>query len=483
MQTPSIKKKQVAQAIGALVLALGTQQALGTGFQLNEQSASSMGNAFAAGAAFTDDVSAMFWNPAALSSFSRTQVSAGVNIIVPSIKFNNNASVPAGCYPPACSPAVTQPLGNNGGDAGGYNYTPNVSMVIPINPQWAFGLGINVPFGLKTEYDDGWIGRYQGLKSKIETLNVNPAISWKITPQFAVGVGINYQQTKATLTQNINYSGLMLQAAAGPPFNIAPGSATFNAIAGLTSGLDSKATITADDWAWGWNIGLAWDATPQLRIGASYRSEIKFSPTGNVGFENPTVTVPPGTPPQLAGTIAALAGGVNSQALYGRGVNADITFPAIANVSFVYKVNQQWEVMGDVQYTGWSSIPRLAFNTTSPPGLPAVPLNWDDSYKISAGASYKVSDQWKLRFGVAYDQTPVTNDPTVRLPDSDRWWLAIGTEYKWTPNWKFDAGFVYIFADSPSFNQNQGSTPSNALVNGTYDASVWILSLQATYTF
>ena len=481
MQSASMKKKQLAQAVAALVLGLASTQTFGTGFQLNEQSASSIGNAFAAGAAFTDDVSAMWWNPAALSQFSKPQVAAGLNIIVPSIKINNNASQPAGCYPPACSPAVLQPLGNNGGDAGGYNYTPNLSMVVPINQQWAFGLGINVPFGLVTEYDDGWIGRYQGLKSKIETLNVNPALSWKINPQFAVGVGVNYQQVKATLTQNVNYSGALLQAAAGA--GVAPGSPTFNAIAGLTPGLDSKATITADDWAWGWNIGLAWDATPQLRLGASYRSEIKYSASGNVSFSNPTVTVPAGTPPQLAGTIAALSAGVNSQALFGRGVNSDITLPAIANLSFVYKVNQQWELMGDVQYTGWSSIPQLAFSTTSPPSLPTVALNWDDSWKFSAGASYKVSDQWKARFGVAYDQTPVTNAPTVRLPDSDRWWLAIGGEYKWTPNWKFDAGFVYIFADSPSFNQNQGSTPSNALVNGSYDASVWILSMQATYTF
>ena len=56
---------------------------------------------------------------------------------------------------------------------------------MPINPQWSFGLGINVPFGLKTEYDDGWIGRYQGLKSEIKTINVNPALSWQVTPTLA----------------------------------------------------------------------------------------------------------------------------------------------------------------------------------------------------------------------------------------------------------------------------------------------------------
>ena len=207
MQTA--KKKQVAHAVGALILGLGTTQALATGFQLNEQSGSGLGNAFAAGAAFTDDVSAMWWNPAALSSFSRMQAAGVVNVITPSIKFNNDNSLPA----------ANQPLGGNGGDAGGVNFVPNAYFVFPINQQWAFGLGINVPFGLTTEYDDGWIGRYQGLKSKIETININPAISWKLTPEFAVGVGVNYQQIKATLTNNVkgsvlNYSvGLVVEGA------------------------------------------------------------------------------------------------------------------------------------------------------------------------------------------------------------------------------------------------------------------------------
>jgi long-chain fatty acid transport protein len=114
-----------------------------------------------------------------------------------------------------------------------------------------------------------------------------------------------------------------------------------------------------------------------------------------------------------------------------------------------------------------------------------IACDWpsEQPQRLEAGHALATDDQWKARVGVAFDQTPVTNDPTVRLPDSDRWWLATGVEYKWTPNWKFDAGFAYIFADSPSFNQNQGNTARYGLVNGSYDASVWILSMQVTYAF
>jgi long-chain fatty acid transport protein len=472
MITP-FRRTLVATAVGGFAVALSAGPAFGTGFQLNEQSASSIGNAFAAGAAFTDDVSAMWWNPAALSLFPRAQGAAVLNIITPSVKFRNDASLPA----------FNQPLGNDGGDAGGYNFVPNMYVSVPINQQFAFGLGINTPFGLTTEYDNGWIGRYQALKSSIQTINVNPALSWKVTPEFAVGAGVNYQRLSATLTQNGNYSaGLAsaagLAAAAGQiPAALIP------AIVAATPGLDSLVTIKGDDDTWGWNVGAAWDVTPQVRLAAAYRSEMKYKVQANSDYNHPTPAPPAGTPAVVVGAINSLSTLVNA-GLRGKGLTSDITLPQIANISARWQVDPKWEVMADAQWTGWSSVPELRFVPTDGSPSSAIPLNWDDTWKIAVGASYRPNDQWKVRFGVAYDQTPVTNEPTPRLPDSDRWWFAVGGEYKWTPNWKLDAGFVYIAADSPSFfNRNSGSTAQFGLINGKYDASVTIFSMQATYSF
>lgn len=469
MKRPNFRRSAVATAVAGSVLALSAAPALATGFQLNENSGSGLGNAFAAGAAMTDDVSAMWWNPAALSQFKTRQLAAAVHVITPKIEFNNSASLAA----------TNQPLGGTGGDAGGANFVPNMYFSIPINPQWAFGIGVNAPFGLTTEYDDGWLGRYQTLKSQIKTVNVNPALSWQATPQLALGAGVSFMWLDATLSQNVNYSGALLQAAAQN--GIAPGSATFNAIAGLTPGLDSKSTIRADDTAWGWNVGVAWDVTPQLRLAASYRSEVDIKASGDVDFNNPTISLPAGTPALLVGTINALANGINSTRLFNRSVGSDITLPQMANVSVLWRVDPRWDVMADAQWTGWSSIPQLAFQST--PAIPAVPLEWDDSWKLAVGATYRYNDQWKVRVGVAFDQTPVTSHPTPRLPDSDRWWFALGGEYRYSPNLKFDAGFVYIKGDDASFNQNLGSTATYGLINGTYEASTTIFSLQGTYSF
>jgi len=340
-----------------------------------------------------------------------------------------------------------------------------------------FGIGINAPFGLVTEYDDDFIGRYQGIKSDVKTINVNPAISWQATPNFAVGLGVNWQRIDAEFTQRVNYSGAIAQAAqqaaAGGqiPASLVP------TIVAATPGYESKAKIDGDDDAWGWNVGVLWDVSPTTRVGASYRSEIKYDIRGNASFENPTVTVPPA----LAPVLGVLTGAINTTTLYNSGVKTDIKLPAIVNVSFFSQISPQWDVMADAQWTGWSNISELRFNTT--PALTTVPLEWDDTWKLAVGASYRHNDQWKLRFGVAFDQTPVTSHPTPRLPDSDRWWFAVGGEYRHSPNLKFDAGFVYIKGDTANFSQNLGSTASFGLINGSYDASVTIFSLQGVYSF
>ena len=472
MHTVTIKKTQVAQAVGALALSLCAGQALGAAFALQEQNGSGLGNAYAGGAAAAEDASTVWSNPAGMSRFSTIQVSASVAGIFPSAKFNNDGSVNA-------SPA--QPLGNTGGEGGESAALPALYLVVPITRDWAFGLGIGVPFGLETSWDDGWLGRYQALRSKVETLNINPAISWRVTDAFSIGAGVNYQQIKATFTSNANYSGALAQAAAQaagqgliPPAAVPP-------FIGATTGLDSNVSITGDDYAWGWNVGFMWQASPDLRVGAHYRSSIKYDVSGNINIGNPAL---PALPPALAPIGAALAPAVNAQLASG-GVTAKIELPEIANLSIFARINPKWELMADVQYTGWSTIQQLAFVRTGPGApLPATPENFKNVWRVSGGANYVYNDQWKFRGGVAWDQSPVQDaDRTPRLPDADRVWFAGGVQYAMSQQLKFDLGLAYIWVDSMSSNQNAGNTAQNGLIKGSYDASVFIVGGQVSYSF
>ena len=89
-----------------------------------------------------------------------------------------------------------------------------------------------------------------------------------------------------------------------------------------------------------------------------------------------------------------------------------------------------------------------------------------------------------FRGGIAYDQTPVRDaQRTPRLPDNDRTWLAIGAQYKPMPNFWIDVGYAYLIISDPNINQNQGNTPQNGLIAGSYSSNVNLLSAQLTYTF
>ena len=471
----------VASAVGALLLTLTASHAWGAGFALQENSGSAIGNAFAGGAASAEDASTLWSNPAGMSRLASPQVAVAVHLITPSFKFHDEGS----------QPAAFQPLGGTGGDAGSLNVVPNLYAVMPINAQWSVGVGVNAPFGLVTEYDDNWLGRFQAVKSDIKTINVNPSVAWRVSDTFSVGVGVNWQRIDAELTSRVNYSAGLAQgagqAAAGgliPP-SLVP------QIIGLTPGLEAKAKVEGDDDAWGWNIGFLWDVTPQTRIGGQYRSSIKYTVSGTASFEYPAL---PAAPSPIVPVLQLLAAGVNSSICTGSpvgapgctstGISADIKLPDIANLSIFHRVNDQWDVMGDVQFTRWSVFRQLEFVRSNGTVLANTPENFDDAWRFSVGATYHWTDAWSFRGGLAYDQSPVnTADRTPRLPDSDRVWIAIGAQYRFNRNLALDAGYVYIPMRDADINQNAGSTAANGLIKGHYESNVNIFSAQLTYTF
>lgn len=450
-------------ALGALTSGAGSAQA--AGFQLNETSASGLGTAYAGGAAAAEDAATLWSNAAGLSRLSSRQAVGVLHLIKPSIKFRNDGS----------TPAAQQPLGGAGGDAGGLNVVPNLYLAWPIDSRWAVGLGVNAPWGLVTDYGDGWIGRFQGDKSDIQTLNLNPALSFKPAPGVALGLGLNAQRMKATFTNDVNYSGALLSAAGAA--GIAPGSATFNAIAAATPGLASQAVIKGDDDAFGWNAGVLWDLAAQHRLGLSYRSAMRFKVSGNARFTNPTVAVAG----PLGPTVAALSAGVNAQALADTGVTADVKLPPIANLSYFGSVGA-WDLMADLQWTGWSTIQSLTFVRANGSVLQSTPEHFKDSFKLALGFAHRPGGAWSWRSGLAYDQTPVRDAfRTPRLPDNDRVWLTAGAQFQPARDWRFDLGAAYIWVRKASIDADGGSAAGR--LRGRYDNNTMILSAQAVWAF
>jgi long-chain fatty acid transport protein len=417
----------LARTLFASALAGGAACALAAGFQINESSASGLGTAYAGGAAAAEDASTLWSNAAGMSRLRETQLVGAVHLIRPSIKFRNENSVNA----------TGQPLGGDGGDAGSLNVVPNLYLMAPLDAQWSVGLGLSSPFGLVTEYDSTWVGRFQAIKSSIKTINVNPAVAWRPLPRVGVGLGLNYQYIKAEFTNKI------------PPAAI--------------SGLDATAVVEGTDNAWGWNAGVLWELDDKTRAGAHYRSNIDYHVTGTVTASNP-----------------AIAPAFNSD------ISSDVKLPAILNLSYFVTLNDRWDVMLDAQWTQWSTIQTLRFVRANGTVLSSTPENFKDTWKFALGANYRYNSILLLRGGLAFDESPVPNvDRTPRLPDADRTWLALGLQYRISPALTFDAGAAYVLAKKASID-NSGSAPGsvvNARLRGQYDSNTLIASGQLAYSF
>ena len=403
------------------------------GFALIEQSASGMGNAFAGAAATAEDASTVFYNPAGMSMLSGSQFVFAGHAIDLSAKFSNNGTSRAaggGAVP------LGPVSGGNGGEAGGVAFIPNFYLTTAINDKWNIGLGVNAPFGLKTEYDSTWVGRYQGIKSELTSLNINPSVSYKITDTIAVGGGVDYQRLKAKLT---------------------------NAVMTGVATPDALATLDADDDAWGWNLGLLAQVTPDTRIGVSYRSQMKYTLDGT--------------------TSAAIPGGPT--VLPTTNVTADVTLPDMASLSVMQKLGDKWDLLADVTFTRWSKVDTVNIVTSSGTTLDKLAFKFDDTWRVSLGTNYHYSERWTFKGGVAWDKTPVQDQyRTVRLPDNDRTWLAFGAKYKVTSSAAVDFAYAHLFISNASINNTKvGSGGLTTTVVGSYQGSVDILSIQYSQAF
>ncbi len=436
-QGNAMKKSHV---LFAVLCSSASLTASAAGFALIEQSASGMGNAFAGGSAAAEDASTIFFNPAGMTYLPDSQLVVSGHAIRPSAEFSNNGSH---------SSTGTATGGNNGGDAGDLSLVPNLFFSKAITPDLHLGIGLSAPFGLKTEYQNGWVGRYQALKSELHTININPSIAFKATDQLSLGFGVSAMRAEAVLSNALDLGRLF-----GAPQNF-----------------DALAHLKGDDWSVGWNAGAIFQFNDTTRFGLAYRSQVHEKLEGNVNFAF------------AAGTPGAVTGNFPNGA-----ISAKLTLPDSLSGSLFHQLNDKWDVMTDVTWTGWSAFKNLTATYSTGTALSSTPENWQDTVRVSAGATYHYSDALKLRAGVAYDESPVPDAfRTPRIPDNDRTWLALGASYKITPAADLDVGYSHIFVKSTSINKTTDTSAAAAALRdtviGSYDSDVNILSVQVTYNF
>ena len=298
---------------------------------------------------------------------------------------------------------------------------PNGTVSYQLNDDVTLGVALNIPFGMITKHNPGWAGAAHGNTSRVTAVTTTPMVAWKATDKLSIGAGLPIQYVRARLTS------------------------TGSAVHGDTVDI-------------GYQLGALYEFTDATRVGVAYRSEINHKIKGKIDSAVPSI----------------------NQDIFAR-----LDLPAMLSTGIYHDINDKWAVMAEYQRVFWSSFDTLDIVGNRSGLLSRTYENWEDSDFFSVGASYQIDDQWKARFGLAYDQGAVKLDSrTPRIPDSDRIWYSVGLNYQYNDNLSFDMAFTYIDAKKAvvdtAATQNTGRYPD---VYAEYSNSVKMWGLSMNYKF
>jgi long-chain fatty acid transport protein len=451
---------------------------MASGFQLREQSASAQGTAFAGVTAGGSDISTMFFNPATMAAFDGFQLVLGATSVAPKAELGGATATRAALGAPFTALGHSTIAGPGAtGDAANNAVLPELYAMWSVTKDFKLGLSVNAPFGLVTEYDSNFVGRYHGLKSDLKTVDISLSASYRVTPMVSVGASVISRKVDATLSNAVDFGQITflgLAQLANPAYtNFIPSS--------TTSVYDGKATVTGSKNVVGYKLGLVFDPSSTFHAGLAYQSATVVKIAGNVHYDYPTIASP-----ALAGAMAAVTAGGH---LVDGTANAEVNLPDTTSLGLSWNVTPTVTLAFEADRTGWAKFEELRFKFGSGQADSVTDEKWRNTMFYSVGATWKATQALTLRAGVATDQGAV--DPayrTPRIPDADRTWMSVGAGYAFTKNFSVDAAYTHIAVKDGDVNLTSGaaSTAPNFFrgnLSGTFKNSIEIMALHAKITF
>lgn len=433
-----------------LVAGLAAPSLSASGFQLKEQSASAQGTSFAGISAGWTDISGMFFNPASLTAFQGNQALLGLSFVAPSAEFSGGAASRTSLIP-----APLQPISGSTShpNAGKSAVLPSLYAMWSVGSDLKLGLAVNAPYGLGTDYDPAWKGRYHAIHSSLKTLDIAPTAAYRVNDQWSVGASLVARRAQAELSSAVDFG--TIGALAGVPGSV-PG------------GADGLADLQGSGWGLGYRLGVRFQPVPTVRIGLAYQSGTSATLKGDGTF---------------TGTPAALAGVFKNS-----GIKADMKLPSTASLGLAWDVTPDLTLLAEVARTGWACFDELRVRFDSGAKDSVTEERWTNSTYASVGATWKLTPTWVLRAGVALDKAPVLDDHrTPRIPDADRTWVSVGVGYQVSHALGFDLGVSRIQAKDSTLDLKAGGPTSPTFfagnLSGAYKNSINVVAGQVRFSF
>jgi long-chain fatty acid transport protein len=385
------------------------------GWKLEVMGAKALESSYAGNAASAEDASTVWFNPAGMTELSgKWTVSAAVPVIDLTIDTRDDGS----------RSILGQPLtGPRTTGAGKVVMVPSFYAVRRVGGALWAGIGFNTPFGLGTNYDERWRGRYQATETTLLVYNLNPSLAWRVDDRLSVGGGVDVQYSRGVFSEMIDFGSF--------------GAASW--LGTVPQQDDGKVRIGGTAWAVGFDLGALWKPCPATKIGLAFHSKTVHDISGPAHFRVPADAEP------LTGNGALF-----------RNTNADAPLPMPASVSLSADqgISRNWALLADATWTQWSALRRITidFDNPSQPRI-AQAFDWRDVWRWSLGARYRAGEKWTVRAGAAYEQTPVvdrTREP--RVPEANHEWVSAGFTYQASNKLDIDFFYVHLFTDEAKIN-------------------------------
>ncbi|MHA7229809.1 outer membrane protein transport protein [Vibrio campbellii] len=411
----------------AVTVAMASGQAMAAGFQLNAQSATGIGRAFAGDAVIADNASVMARNPAAMALFDKMELSLGFETITTDISAKNvTYKSPFG-----------QTLDNTSyDDIGSTSVAPNIHLIVPVNDKFAWGVNAYSNFGTKTEFSNDLVWSEYGGLTDVKSVNVGVAGSYRLNDQWSFGAGIDliYGTGKLQRTQGWDFAG----------------------VPGLVPGVPKGTTLLDADAAGfgvGFNLGTVFELDENNRFGFSYRYSPEIEAEGDITY--------------------VYAGQKDSNG------KLNLPLPDMAEFSGYHKIKDtKFAVHYSVQWIGWSAFDTLD-GTVNGTDQTFNEYEWQDGWHYAIGGTYYMNSNWTLRTGYMYDTSAQDQKTSVSVPDSNRQWFSAGATYHIDSKSNVDIGFTYLVGEDVKVQEDSGL----GSIEATTRADAILFGLQYSRSF
>jgi long-chain fatty acid transport protein len=375
------------------------------GYSIFEQGAAAlgMGGAYVASA---HDATAQFYNSAALTRLEGKQLSLGGTWLTTRTSFAGVAPYPG--Y------GVSEEMQS------GNFFPPTFYWTNHLGTNWAYGVGMNAPFGLGIEWKnpDAFTGRERATKAVLQAIDGSFSLAWAPNEKLSLAGGPDALFAKVEL----NKISTSVIGGGGQPLNV------------------SRAKLKSD-FKPGYGFHLAALASPweNWRLGLNYRSKV----TVKVDDGKATFT-------QILTGIAPLDLAVAAGLPVAQTVKTELVFPASLAAGLAWNPAPNWTYEIDGVWTGWSAFQKLplVFPLTASLNQDLIE-DYNDQFQVRVGAEHRL-ERYTYRFGYYYDQAAApTESVTPLLPDATRHGATLGwgtTRGKWS----VDLYNLFLFVEKRS---------------------------------